>query len=289
MKNFNPIYLKRFFFVPTLILSLLTGSLFALDKMKPEEVVAKHLESIGTAEARAALKSVTIVGTTKATFFGRGGGIAEGIAVLASQNEKYLVGMKFNNSEYPFEKMGYDGDEFTVGYVRPGARSVLGDFLRINDSVFKHGILGGTLSTSWELLNFNQENARLKYAGMEKINEKKHHELKYEIKKGSELSISLYFDPDTFRHIRTEYRRIIAARQGASIDSSARQSETRYKMVEDFSDFKEENELTLPHTYKIYLEILSGNGTTSYEWLMNLEKFTFNQSIDSKEFRVDSD
>jgi hypothetical protein len=257
--------------------------------MKPEEVVAKHLESIGTAEARAALKSVTIVGTTKATFFGRGGGIAEGIAVLASQNEKYLVGMKFNNSEYPFEKMGYDGDEFTVGYVRPGVRSVLGDFLRINDSVFKHGILGGTLSTSWELLNFNQENARLKYAGTEKIDGKKQHELKYEIKKGSELSISLYFDPDTFRHTRTEYRRIIAARQGASVDSSARQSETRYKMVENFSDFKEENELTLPHTYKIYLEILSGNGTTSYEWLMNLQKFTFNQTIDSKEFRVDSD
>jgi hypothetical protein len=59
-------------------------------------------------------------------------------------------------------------------------------------------------------------------------------------------------------------------------------------MVEEFSDFREENKLTLPHAYKISLEILTGNGTTSYEWLMDLKQFAFNQPIDDKDFKVDS-
>jgi hypothetical protein len=59
-------------------------------------------------------------------------------------------------------------------------------------------------------------------------------------------------------------------------------------MVEEFSNFREENKLNLPHTYKVSLEILSGNGTTSYEWLMDLQRFAFNQPIDDKDFKVDS-
>lgn len=282
----NTYFAKNFLAVLALVFGLFAG-LQAQNKLKPEELLAKHLESIGSAEARKATKSIMATGSAKATFRGRGAGLAEGIVVLASQGEKYLVGMKFNNSEYPFEKMGYDGDEFTVGFVRPGVRSVLGDFMRINDSIFKRGIFGGTLSTSWELLDFDEKDVRLKNAGTEKIDGKKMHELKYELKKGSELNVSLFFDPDTFRHVRTEYRRIKAANIGASVDTSAGQNETRYKMVEDFSNFKEVNKLTLPHTYKLYLEILTGNGTTSYEWLMDLQNFTFNQSIESKDFRVD--
>lgn len=94
------------------------------------------------------------------------------------------------------------------------------------------------------------------------------------------------FDPETYRHVRTEYKRVIAARQGANIDASARMSETRHTLIEDFSDFRKENGLTLPHTYTIHLEILSGNGTTSYEWAMYLQRFVFNQEIDDNDFKV---
>ncbi len=288
MKNNGTRFLNKLTFIFIFIFSL-SATLFAGgDKMTPEELIAKHLESIGTPEARAAMKSVTAIGTTKATFFGRGGGVAEGIAVVASEGDKYLVAMKFNNPDYPYEKMGYNGDDLSVGFIKPGVRSVLGEFLRTNQTTFKRGIFSGVLSTSWELLNFDDKDAKLKYGGMEKIDGKKYHELDYNPRKGSDLSISLFFDPETFRHVRTEYKRTLAARQGASVDASAGQSETRYKLVEDFSDFKEENKLTLPHTYKIYLEILSGNGTNSYEWLMNLQKFNFNQPIDATEFKVDT-
>lgn len=257
-------------------------------KLTTEELVTKHLTAIGSAEARAAMKSVMVVGTAKATFFGRGGGVAEGLVVLASEGNKYLVGMKFNNPEYPFEKMGFDGNDFSVGFIRPGVRSNLGNFLRTNESTFKYGLLSGTLSSAWTLNNFDEKVAKLKYAGTKKIDGKKLHQLEYNPKKGSDLTINLFFDPDTFHHVRTEYRRTLAARIGATVDSSAGQSETRHTLIEEFSDFKEENKLTLPHTYKIYMEILTGNGTASYEWLLNLQQFTFNQEIDDKEFKVDT-
>ena len=258
------------------------------EKLTAEQLISRHLESIGSAEARSAVRSVVAVGTSKATFRGRGGGIAEGVTVIASKGNMYMVAMKFNTSDYPFEKMGFDGNDFTVGFVRPGVRSNLGSFLRTNDSTFKTGVMSGALSTSWALRNIDPKEVKVKYSGIKKIDGKQLHALDYNPKKGSDLSMTLYFDPETYHHVRTEYKRIIAARQGANVDASAGQSETRYKMVEEFSNFNEVNKLKLPHTYKLSLEILTGNGTTSYEWLMELQKFSFNQEIDDKDFKVDS-
>jgi hypothetical protein len=258
------------------------------DDISEDDLIAKHLASIGTEEALKGIKSITIVGTSKAVLKGRGSGETSGVVILASQGESNLIGMKFDNSDYPFEKMGYNGDEFTVGFIRPGVRSVLGEFLRINENSFKVGILGGALSTSWELLDYDPKAGKLRCSGTKEIDGNDTYKCRYNPRKGSDLKIDLYFDSKTFRHVRTEYSRIIAARQGASIDTSARQSETRYKMVEEFSGFREENGLTLPHRYVMYLEILAGNGTTSYEWTMDLSRFDFNNEIDPKEFKVDT-
>ncbi|MEO8042238.1 MAG: hypothetical protein ABI646_06505 [Acidobacteriota bacterium] len=280
----------RYLIVCTIILLATSARVSAQKDDKPtaESILASHLRSIGTAEARTAVKSITAIGTAKAIFHGRGGGIAEGISVLASKGPRYMVAMKFNNSDYPFEKMGYDGKDLTVGFVRPGTRTNLGSFLRTNENSFKLGIMSGVLANSWALLNFDAGVAKIKYAGTKKIDGKKLHAVEYSPKKGSDLDITLFFDADTYQHVRTEYKRIIAARQGANVDASAGQSETRYRMVEEFSNFQEVNELRLPHTYKLSLEILTGNGTTSYEWLMELQKFVFNQAIDDEDFKVDS-
>lgn len=288
MKFLTTVYLNRAVLALSLILTLSAGNLLAVDKMKPEEIIAKHLESIGTPEARAAVKSVSIIGKVKAVFQGRGGGLAEGVVVVASKGHSYMVGMKFDNPGYEFEKMGFDTENFTVGFASAGKRSVLGDFLQVNRNTFKRGILSGSLSTAWELLDFNEKDAKLRYAGMEKINDKKYHELEYNPKKGTDLSISLYFDPDTFRHVRTKYKRTLSSRQGATVDTSAGQSATNYTLIEDYSDFREENKLTMPHNYRMYLEILTGNGTTSYEWTMDLQRFDFNIDIPDSDFKVDS-
>ncbi len=288
MKNIRFDFYEIFGVLCIFLLSLFINPVTAQEKLTAHELIIKHLESIGSTEARTAINSFIIIGTSKATFQGRGGGTSEGLSVLASEGEKYMVAMKFDNADYPFEKMGYDGNDFSVGFISPGKRTVLGQFLQTNKSIFKLGIMSGALSTSWTLLNFDEKEAKLKYVGIKKVGGKKLHELEYNPKKGSDMSVSLFFEPDTFRHVRTEYKRSIAARQGATVDNSAEQSETRYTLTEDFSDFKEENKLVLPHTYKMYMEILTGNGTISYEWLMNLQKFNFNQPINDKEFKVDS-
>ena len=287
-----------------IILSIFAISLFAnptslkKQKIKPKELIAKHLQSIGSEERRKSIKSIMAVGTSKAIFRGRGTGMSEGIVVLASQSEKNMIGMKFNNVDYQFEKMGYDGDVFSVGYAKTGKHSVLGGFLKLNQKTFKNGLLGGALTTSWELLNYNEKKGKLKYAGIKKVDSKKLYKFAYNMKKGSDLNVALFFDTETFRHVRTEYSRVITSSLGRAtgtgrgvatsrVDNSAQQSEKRQRLVEEFGDFRAENGLTLPHSYEMYLELQTGNGTIRDRWTMNLQRFYFNQNIDAKEFRVD--
>jgi len=260
---------------------------YADEKIKPEDVVAKHLESIGSMEDRASVKTRVIVGVSKYVRHGPGGGATEGRAVLASENEKHMLGMKFGVPGYDIESVGFDGKDLTVGYVAPGVRSPLESLFRNHESVFKHGLLSGTLSSSWPLLATNDERAKLRYSGIKKIDGTNLHQLKYQPRKGFDMEVSLFFDTETFRHLRTEYTRVVAANMGTSgVDSSASQRETRYKLVETFADFRKEANLMLPHEYGIKLEI-SGSSQILDEWSLTLTDFVFNQPIDPKDFVVD--
>lgn len=261
-----------------------TNANSADDKLKPEQIVQKHLESIGSAEDRSTVTSIAAVGTATAAFRGRGEGRTEGIAVVASKGQMNMIGMKFNTSDYPFERFGYNGKDFSAGFVRPGDYTVLGQFMRVNAKSFRIGIIGGTMSNAWELYKSDIGGAKLRARGNSKVNGADTYKISYSPKSGSDLNITLYFDSTTFRHVRTEYTRVISAAQGATVDSSSRQSETRYKLVEDFSDFRKAGNLTLPYKYNLDLEILTGNGTASYSWEVNLQEYSFNSDMDDSEF-----
>jgi hypothetical protein len=257
------------------------------DKLRPEEVLAKHLEAIGSKEDRASVKTRVILGTSKYVRHGTGGGTAEGRVVLASENEKYMFGMKFGVPGYDVESVGFNGQQLTVGYVAPGKRSPLENLFRNYESTFKDGLLTGTLSSSWPLLAVNDEKAKLKYAGLKKVDGSSLHQLKYQPRKGFDLEVNLFFDSTTFHHVRTEYSRVVSANIGTGgVDSSAGQRETRYKLVETFADFRKEGNLTLPHDYKIELQI-KGNAEIHDEWSVTLKDFVFNQPIEQKDFVVD--
>lgn len=270
-----------------LVASLYSRTVHADDKLKPEQIVAKHLEAIGSQEDRASVKSRLIIGTSKYVRHGTGGGTAEGRAVLASENEKYMLGMKFGIPGYDIESVGFDGKALTVGYVAPGKRSPLENLFRNFESTFKHGLLTGALSSSWPLLAITEEKGKVKYAGLKKVDGGSLHQLKYESRKGIDLEVSLFFDSVTFHHVRTEYSRVVSANIGTGgVDSSAGQRETRYKLVETFSDFRREGNLTLPHEYKIELQI-KGNVEIHDEWTLTLKDFVFNRPIEPKDFVVD--
>jgi hypothetical protein len=211
-----------------------------------------------------------------------------GPAQVASQGDQFLIAMLFNSTNYPHEKLAYDGQKLTFDLLPEGKRTLLYEFLRSNDVVVRQGLMGGVLSTAWPLLNVATRNPKLDYSGTEKVNDKPAHELKYFARKGGGgLQISMYFDVETFQHVRTEYRRTIPARMGPTAEQSAAQGESHYRLTEEFSDFRPEGKLTLPHTYRIRYVSEAGS-SRMYEWVINLTQFAVNEQIDPAVFNLDA-
>lgn len=256
------------------------------EKIKPEELVARHLESIGSEKARAAITTRIIAGTSQVIFRTTPSGQAIGKAVLASEGAKTLFAMSFPSPVYPREQLGFNGSSFMAAFATPGTRSVLGNFLMLNDAIFKQGLICGTLSSAWPLLDLNTRHAQLDYVGTRKIDDRVLHELKYAPRGNSDLKITLFFEQETFRHVRTEFERVIPAPMGKVEYSNVQEREGRYKMIEEFSLFKPEGGLNLPHIYTIKLSVDTVNGTFLAEWTIKLTQFEFNQKIDPSAFSV---
>jgi hypothetical protein len=284
VKNMKIFKLSAFF---VLFASLLSTTVFS-QKMKAEDVLAKHLDSIGTAEARSTNTSRVVVGDANVKFLSQKNQPAQGRIVLASVGEKMFWGLNLNAADYPAEKFSYDGNRAKAGFVRAGTRSILGNFIISNNVILQESLLGGTLSTSWALLNIGNKKAKLSFNGTKKIDGKEVYVLGYSNKGGSDIDITLYFDKETFRHIRTEYKRTSSAGIGLSPEQSSGYSETRLKVIEDFSNFKTEKGLTLPHTYNLLYSISGQKGTTEIEWSFNLNEFAFNQNLADSTFDAEA-
>jgi len=277
------------FVIALLVLPANTSSSSATQRLKPEEIVARHLESIGSEKARAAVSSRIISGSSQVIFRTVPTGQAVGRAVLASEGVKSLIGMSFKNPIYPREELGFDGNSFIAAFVTPGVRSALGGFLMTHTLVFKQGLMGGTLSSAWPLLNLKSRDPHLEYGGTKKVDDRLLHEVRYLPRGGSDLQISLFFDQQTFQHVRTEYQRVIAAPTGSRASTNVEERETRYKLVEEFSNFKSEAGLDLPHAYKIKLTVDAQSGTFLGEWIINLTQFSFNERIDPHSFSISTE
>jgi hypothetical protein len=113
--------------------------------------------------------------------------------------------------------------------------------------------------------------------------------LKYQPKGSGDLQISVFFDEGTFEHVRTEYRRVIAAPTGDRAYANVTERESRYKLIEEFSGFNVEQGLNLPHIYRIHLLTDAQSGTFEAEWLIKLTDFTFNQKIDPNSFTISAE
>src|SRR5882762_3619167 len=93
------------------------SSVPAKDKPKAEELVTKHLDALGTVEARAALKSLNVEGNLLTKFLRGGSGTAGGPFSMVSTGHKILMEAKFNTPAYPGESYAFDGEKKTIGYV----------------------------------------------------------------------------------------------------------------------------------------------------------------------------
>jgi hypothetical protein len=219
----------------------------------------------------------------------------EGQVLIGSSGKMNLIDMKFDTPAYPYEQLRFDGKSLHVSQFRPGSRTCLGQFFLSHDDVFKEGLVGGTLTEAWPLLDVGERNPKLEYSGLKKVGDKQLHAIKYTPRKGSDVKIILFFEPETFRHVRTEYNRVVYASEQrkiggapgqlppASIQSAA---PARVEAYEVFSDFKEEAGLNLPHTYKFHLQIQSELHPAVIDWNFDLSSFTFNAPLDPSAFTI---
>lgn len=258
------------------------------EKMRAEDVIARHLDSIGTAEARRAVNNRVIMGTTKFSYRAKGVGQTEGRVVLASEGAKSLMGMEFPEADYPHERLGFDGRKFYAAYLRPGVRTILGEFLYTRNDMFREGLAGGILNQAWPLLNFEGRGAKLEYAGKGKTGGKEVHTLRYTPKGGSDFQIKLHFDASTFQHVKTEYEQVVSAGIGRTDRDSASQRGSSYTIVEEFSDFKKEGGLMLPHNYKMRFTVDDVGGVRQLNWAFDLAQFSFNAPLPADSFNVEA-
>jgi hypothetical protein len=150
--------------------------------------------------------------------------------------------------------------------------------------MFKEGLIGGTLSSAWPLLDLANRNPKLRNAGTKKIDGRQTYVLEYEPRSGGNLDIKLFFDAETFQHVRTEYQQEFIAPTVSRPEIAAGQQGTRLKYTEDFSDYRKEGGLMLPHTYKMELSFESERNPLLQDWVVSLNQFLFNKELDAKQF-----
>lgn len=275
---------------PKRILALAILSMFVLvpyvtgQKLTAQEIIAKHLDSIGTAENRSSFKSIVATGEVGVKFLTKKTQPTSGRIVLASEGPKMFFGMNLDSPEYPQERLVFDGNKTAIGNANVHRNSSLGSFIQANPFILTNGLFSGTLGSSWVFLNFADSKAKVSSEGTKKINGRETYAISYTPKGGSDVSIKIFFDQETFRHVRTEYSATRSASMGRTIDESARNRESRIKLTEDFSDFKESSGIMLPGTFRIHFSYSGQNETTEVEWTSKMLEYSVNQKLDPGTF-----
>jgi hypothetical protein len=269
------------------VLAFASTFLWAAD-MKPEEVIAKHLDAIGTAEARKSVKSRVVQGSATYRIHSGGSGAIDGKSVIASEGGKSNFLFKINTNGYRGEQFICDGNKTSVaGTYADKTRSEFGDFVLAQNVVLREPLLAGVWTSGWPLLDIEAHKAQVHSEGTKKVDGRNLIALRYRPKKGTDLDIMLYFDPQTYQHVMTAYKASQQTGLGEGEIATARKQPTRYEIEERFSDFQPVDGLTLPTHYDLrFTEEQESGFTKSVEWEVRATNISNNLTIDPRSFEV---
>lgn len=281
----RPIPKKTIKLSAVVLLYALSIAAIRAQDLKPEEILARHMDSIGAKEKRDAVKNRMVLGTSEfASKLPSRKTAGKGIIVSEPNNLFFVT--SFASQEYPFEKIGYFGNKISLPFITAGTRSPLGAFINDHNKILSEGLFTGSISSTWNLLD-PQKKGKFTSGGTKKIDGRKTYLLNYYSGDSStEFTVKMYFDAETFQHVRTEYRHTIAGKQ-ATFGVLGETSGVEIAMTEEFADFKDENGLTLPHLYKIKYLTSSSSGTYEYNWGLNILQYLFNQKLAPDFFTFD--
>lgn len=260
---------------PCVVLSLaavlVASGASAAEKMKVEEVVARHVEAVGPETARTAARSLEGSCALEAPAAGGVAGALPGRFAFDSEASRFALRMKFLSQAYPAETFALEGGKSDVSFVLPGKRSGLGNFVNTHDVILREGLLGGVLNAGWPLFGLVERGARVGYDGLKKLEGRELHRLSYRARKGQEtLDIYLYLDPDTFRHVASVYKTSKAQQLGTTIESSSSEPDTYLEVQETFGGFKAVKGLALPTSWTIRYE-MQAKVTQSWKYDLAVE------------------
>ena len=298
--------MKSGFWILTLLLAQAVPG-HAAD-LKPDELVAHHLDSLGTAAVRSANKSRVVQGTAKFKMLVGGGGQLEGKSAVVSEEHKLNILMKFAN-DYRGEQFISDGNKSSVAATTSEhRRTIFGEFVMSQPVLLQDGLLGGALSTAWALSNVDSNHPRLSVNGLKKVDGKQLLDLRYQPKRSTEMDIHMYFDPETYRHVQTVYTITLASGLGGSVPSISdmvglttpggpewQRSDPQFKAAANsLHPGRTISAISIPQmgshypltTTSISPRKRKTGKTTVYEWDVMANEVSENMSLDPRNFQV---
>ena len=248
------------------------------DDLTAEDIVSKHLDAIGTKEKRAAIKNRMAIGISEfeSKLPSRKTG---GKMIIVSQGSNLFFVSSFNTENYPFEKIGYFNEKVNIPIIIQGTRSPLGTFISDHSKLLSEGLFAGTIASTWNFLNLQLKRGKLDAAGTKKIDGRKTYVVNYyESGSSPSFTIKLFFDAETFQHVRTEYRDVIESK-AVQFGTLGKDTGSETTLTESFGDFKNESGITLPHLYKISFGTVSNVGTVEFNWNFKISEYRLNQNL----------
>ncbi len=251
-----------------LIVSILSASAVAQKAPTLDELSAKHLAAIGPASLRTAITNRVIEGQSVVESRKGEAAAAPSTAHLITQADKYRVSMPFPSAQYLSWDVAYNGAGSRVRSLTAEQSAIAPLFLDCSE-VLKEGLLGGALSAAWPFLDLKSRQSHLGAVTPRTIDGRRMWRVDYG---AGAFNARLYFDADTFQHVRTVYE--------GCMD---------FVVVEErFEDFSSSTGLTLPArwivAYSIYRR--SQNTPMTSTWTVTVQRMQHNSEIPPEVFTL---
>jgi hypothetical protein len=247
----------RFGFLGVLLGITVSAWTMASDKLEVGEVVTSHLKNLNEGPEIALTHNRVITGQAAMKILDGGTGFLVGKATFHTNADQVKLLFEFDSGGYPKDGFTCTGrDRIVPEQIQGGANGFLADFIDQYRQIARSGLFGGVLSSAWSLTDFEKAGFSCTSDGVRKIEGQDLHAIKCDI--SSVITSTLYFEPETFRHVRTLHR--IPPSNGDAL------------LTEQFREFRRVNGLEVPTLWDIFMEYRGGKRV---QWQIGLQGMDF--------------